>query len=131
MAETLLKIALAGNPNTGKTSLFNVLTGMSQKVANYPGVTVDKKEGKCSIEDKQALIVDLPGTYSLNPNSLDETVVLNTLLDKKGKAYPDAVVVVGDISNLKRNLLLLLQIKDLGIPTLLAVNMADEMKRLF
>ncbi|MBS9766732.1 MAG: ferrous iron transport protein B [Flavobacteriaceae bacterium] len=129
MAKNELKIVLAGNPNTGKTSLFNVLTGMTQKVGNYPGVTVDKKEGKCEINDQQALIIDLPGTYSMNPNSLDESVVLNTLLDKKGEAYPDAIVVVADISNLKRNLLLLLQIKDLGIPTLLAVNMCDEMEK--
>ncbi len=129
MAKNEFKIALAGNPNTGKTSLFNVLTGMTQKVGNYPRVTVDKKQGKCEIGDQQAFIIDLPGTYSMNPNSLDESVVLNTLLDKKGKAYPDAIVVVADISNLKRNLLLLLQIKDLGIPTLLAVNMCDEMKK--
>ncbi len=83
MAKNELKIALAGNPNTGKTSLFNVLTGMTQKVGNYPGVTVDKKEGKCEINDQQALIIDLPGTYSMNPNSLDESVVLNTLLKTK------------------------------------------------
>lgn len=130
MPNTLLKIALAGNPNTGKTSLFNVLTGLNQKVANYPGVTVDKKQGKCKLDSQtQALITDLPGTYSINPNSLDETVVLNTLLNKEDKAYPDAVIVVADIANLKRNLLLFLQIKDLGIPTLLAINMCDEMNR--
>ncbi len=129
MAKNELKIALAGNPNTGKTSLFNVLTGMNQKVGNYPGVTVDKKQGKCVINDQQVVIIDLPGTYSMNPNSLDETVVLNTLLNKKEGTYPDAVVVVADVSNLKRNLLLLLQIKDLEIPTLLAINMCDEMKK--
>lgn len=129
MKQTNLNVALVGNPNTGKTSLFNQLTGLNQKVGNYPGITVDKKAGKCKIsENITANIIDLPGTYSINPNSLDEVVVLETLLNKKGKNFPDLVIVVAEISNLKRNLFLFSQIKDLKIPTILAINMCDQAK---
>ena len=126
----IINVALIGNPNTGKTSLFNELTGLNQKVGNYPGVTVDKKEGSSKLQSNlKAIITDLPGTYSINPTSLDETIVLKTLLNSKSDKTPDVIVVVADIENLKRNLLLFSQIKDLEIPTVLAINMADQMKR--
>ena len=125
-----INVALIGNPNTGKTSLFNELTGLNQKVGNYPGVTVDKKEGHSKLQSNlKAIITDLPGTYSINPTSLDETIVLKTLLNSKSEKTPDVIVVVADVENLKRNLLLFSQIKDLEIPTVLAINMADQMKR--
>jgi len=125
-----INIALIGNPNTGKTSLFNQLTGLNQKVGNYPGVTVDKKAGKCKLpNNKTAIITDLPGTYSINPTSLDESVVLKFLQNNNQAEKPDVIMVVVDIENIKRNLLLFTQIKDLGIPTLLVVNMADQMDK--
>jgi ferrous iron transport protein B len=126
----VVNIALVGNPNTGKTSLFNQLTGLKQKVGNYPGITVDKRLGKCKISnDLTAEIIDLPGTYSINPTTLDETIVLETLLNKENETYPDLVIVVAEVENLKRNLFLFSQIKDLQIPTVLAINMADQMDR--
>ena len=107
MSKNDIKVALIGNPNTGKTSLFNQLTGLNQKVGNYPGVTVDKKEGTSKLSSTQnALITDLPGTYSINPTSLDESIVLKTLLKKDIKESPDVILVVADVENLKRNLLL-------------------------
>ena len=125
-----INVALIGNPNTGKTSVFNRLTGLNQKVGNYPGITVEKKQGVCKLDrGVKAHIIDLPGTYSLNASSLDENVVIELLLNKNDKDFPDVAVVVADIENLKRNLLLFTQIKDLGIPTILAINMADRMKR--
>lgn len=125
-----INVALIGNPNTGKTSVFNQLTGLNQKVGNYPGVTVEKKEGICKLpRGLKAHIIDLPGTYSLNASSFDENVVIELLLNKNDKDYPDVAVVVSDVENLKRNLLLFTQIKDLEIPTILVVNMADRMKR--
>ena len=125
-----INVALIGNPNTGKTSVFNTLTGLNQKVGNYPGITVEKKQGTCNLERNiKAHILDLPGTYSLNASSLDENVVIELLLNKKDKDFPDVAVVVADIENLKRNLLLFTQIKDLGIPAILAINMADRMNR--
>ncbi|QXP60769.1 ferrous iron transport protein B [Olleya sp. HaHaR_3_96] len=124
-----INIALIGNPNTGKTSVFNALTGLNQKVGNYPGITVEKKEGICKLpRGLKAHIIDLPGTYSLNASSLDENVVIELLLNKKDKDFPDVAVVVSDVENLKRNLLLFTQIKDLEIPTILVINMADRMK---
>ncbi|MFT5103295.1 MAG: ferrous iron transport protein B [Candidatus Latescibacterota bacterium] len=125
-----INVALIGNPNTGKTSVFNRLTGLNQKVGNYPGITVEKKQGICKLpRGVKAHILDLPGTYSLNASSLDENVVIELLLNKNDKDYPDVAVVITDVENLKRNLLLFTQIKDLGIPTILAINMADRMKR--
>lgn len=123
-----IKVALIGNPNTGKTSVFNALTGLNQKVGNYPGITVDKKQGSCKLSnDFNARILDLPGTYSLNASSLDESVVIELLLNKKDKDFPDVAVVVSDVENLKRNLLIFTQVKDLEIPTILVINMADRM----
>ena len=125
-----LNVALIGNPNTGKTSVFNKLTGLNQQVGNYPGITVEKKEGICKMpRGLKAHILDLPGTYSLNASSLDENMVIELLLNKNDKDYPDVAVVVSDVENLKRNLLLFTQIKDLEIPTILVINMADRMKR--
>ncbi|SFU68561.1 ferrous iron transport protein B [Pustulibacterium marinum] len=125
-----LNVALIGNPNTGKTSVFNQLTGLNQKVGNYPGITVEKKEGICKLpRGVKAHIIDLPGTYSLNATSLDENVVIELLLNKNDKDFPDVAVLVADVENMKRNLLLYTQIKDLGIPTILVVNMADRMER--
>ena len=125
-----INVALLGNPNTGKTSIFNALTGLSQKVGNYPGITVEKKEGISKLDRiNQGYILDLPGTYSLNASSMDESVVVNLLLNKKNKDYPDVAVLIADVENLKRNLLLFTQLKDLGIPTLLVINMSDLMSR--
>ena len=124
-----IKVALIGNPNTGKTSIFNSLTGLNQKIANYPGVTVDKKEGICKLDrGVKAHIYDLPGTYSLNASSMDENIVVELLLNKNNKDFPDLAIIVSDVENLKRNLVLFTQVKDLKIPTILAVNMSDRMK---
>lgn len=129
MANHNIKVALIGNPNTGKTSVFNLLTGLHQQVGNYPGITVEKKMGVCSLPlDFKATILDLPGTYSLNASSLDENVVIELLLNKNDKLFPDVAIVVTDVENLKRNLLLFTQIKDLEIPTILVINMADRME---
>ncbi len=126
----LLKIALIGNPNTGKTSVFNHLTGLNQQVGNYPGITVERKTGSCKLPGNvKGSIIDLPGTYSLNASSIDENVVIELLLNKTDKDFPDLAVVVTDVENLKRNLLLFTQIKDLEIPTILAINMADRMDK--
>ena len=125
-----INVALIGNPNTGKTSLFNALTGLNQKVGNYPGITVEKKHGSCKLDKvTNARILDLPGTYSLNASSKDESVVVELLLNKNDPDFPDVAVVVTDVENLKRNLLLFTQIKDLEIPTVLLVNMSDQMRR--
>ena len=125
-----IKVALVGNPNTGKTSIFNELTGLNQKVGNYPGITVEKKVGIAHLANgNKATIIDLPGTYSINPNSLDENIVLDTLLNSSRDDFPNVVVVVADIENIKRNLLLFSQVKDLGIPTILVVNMVDVMEK--
>ena len=125
-----INVALIGNPNTGKTSVFNQLTGLKQKVGNYPGITVEKKEGICKLpRGVKAHILDLPGTYSLNTTSLDESLVVELLLNKNDKDYPDVAVVISDVENLKRNLFLFTQIKDLKIPTILVINMADRMSR--
>lgn len=125
-----INVALIGNPNTGKTSVFNQLTGLKQKVGNYPGITVEKKEGICKLpRGVKAHILDLPGTYSLNTTSLDESLVVELLLNKNDKDFPDVAVVITDVENLKRNLFLFTQIKDLKIPAILVINMADRMSR--
>jgi ferrous iron transport protein B len=124
--KTHTKIALLGNPNAGKSSLFNQLTGLNQKTGNFPGVTVDKLSGLWNIDaNTQAEIIDLPGLYSLFPKSADERVVIDILANPIHSDYPDLAIVVADASNLKRNLLLFSQISDLGVPTVLAINMID------
>jgi ferrous iron transport protein B len=129
MNENPIKVALIGNPNVGKTSVFNQLTGLNQQVGNYPGITVEKKQGVCKLnENTRARIIDLPGTYSLNASSIDENVVIELLLNKNDEDFPDVAVVVTEVENLKRNLLLFTQIKDLEIPTILVINMADRME---
>ena len=122
-------LLLLGNPNTGKSSLFNKLTGLNQKVGNFPGVTVEKKEGTINFKNNYfANVIDLPGTYSVNSFSAEEEVVSNILLEKN-KISPDAALVVSDIENLKHNLLLFTQVKDLGIPLYLIINMCDVMDK--
>ncbi len=129
MSKQNINVALIGNPNVGKTSVFNQLTGLNQQVGNYPGITVEKKVGFCKLSNTiQANVIDLPGTYSLNASSADENVVIELLLNKNDKLFPDVIVVVSEVENLKRNLLLFTQIKDLEIPTILVINMIDRMK---
>ena len=125
-----LNIALVGNPNSGKTSLFNVLTGLNQKVGNFPGVTVDKKTGSCKIsENIDANIIDLPGTYSLYPKRADEWVAYKVLMGEDADVHPDMIVLIADASNLKRNLLFCSQIIDLKIPVVIAFSMMDLAKQ--
>lgn len=129
MSKNPIKVALIGNPNVGKTSVFNELTGLNQQVGNYPGITVEKKQGVCKLNEiTKAKIIDLPGTYSLNASSIDENVVIELLLNKNDQDFPDVAVVVTEVENLKRNLLLFTQIKDLEIPTILVINMVDRME---
>ncbi|TDN37771.1 ferrous iron transport protein B [Hymenobacter sp. UV11] len=124
--ERLPRLALIGNPNSGKTSLFNQLTGLNQKVGNFPGVTVDRKTGIAQLGgQRRAEVVDLPGTYSLYPKSLDERVIADLLYNPLSPDYPDFVVVTVDASNLRRSLLLFSQLADLGLPAILALNMTD------
>ena len=119
-----VKIALAGNPNCGKTTLFNALTGSNQFVGNWPGVTVEKKEGKLK-GNKDVTVVDLPGIYSLSPYTPEEIVARNYLILER----PDAVINIVDGTNLERNLYLSTQILELGIPVLMAVNMMDIVEK--
>ena len=124
-----LSIALVGNPNSGKTSLFNALTGMNQKVGNFAGVTVDKKTGICALRNNEKVhIIDLPGTYSLYPKGEDEQVAYDVLIDNTSADKPDIAIVIADASSLKRNLLLCTQIMDLGIPVIIALSMLDIAK---
>ena len=120
-----MRIALLGNPNTGKSSVFNMLTGLRQQIGNFPGVTVDKKFGVFSIEKEEHTLIDFPGTYSIYPRSKDEQVVYDVLSNPNHADYPDLVIVVADESNLERNLFLFTQIYDLKIPSILVLNMAD------
>lgn len=123
-----VRIALAGNPNSGKTTLFNALTGANQFVGNWPGVTVEKKEGKMKSAESQAeeaVLVDLPGIYSLSPYTLEEVVSRNFLLEEK----PDAIINIVDGTNLERNLYLTTQLTELGIPVIVAVNMMDLVRK--
>jgi ferrous iron transport protein B len=120
------KIALIGNPNSGKSSLFNQLTGLNQKIGNFPGVTVDKRSGICVLSNNSPVeVIDLPGVYSIYPRSLDEQIVTEILLNHHAKDTPDKIVVIADATNLKRGLLLLTQIIDIGLPVMLALNMMD------
>src|SRR5438128_8162640 len=126
-----LTVALAGNPNSGKTTIFNALTGLRQKVANYPGVTVEKKTGRCRLGGKLAggrwiNIIDLPGTYSLISRSPDELIAMEVLRGLRSDTpAPDVVIVVIDASNLQRNLYLVSQLIELGRPLVIALNMMD------
>lgn len=124
-----MKIALVGNPNTGKSSIFNMLTGLRQHVGNFPGVTVDKKSGTISTASGNHELIDFPGTYSLYPRSKDEQVVYDVLTDTKHEDFPDLVVVVADASNLERNLFFFSQIYDLGLSSMLILNMSDLAQR--
>jgi ferrous iron transport protein B len=125
-----IQIALVGNPNCGKSSLFNALTGLNQKVGNFPGVTVDKKVGESTIsENLKATIIDLPGTYSLYPRREDEWVAYRVLMGQDTHVQPDMVVLIADASNLKRNLLFVSQIIDLKVPVIVALTMLDIAKR--
>ena len=124
-----MKIALVGNPNTGKSSVFNMLTGLRQHIGNFPGVTVDKKVGSLTVGDRQHTVIDLPGTYSLYPRSEEERVVHEILVDTKHPEHPDLTIVVIDQSNLERNLLLFTQLYDLGLRLLLLLNMSDVASR--
>ncbi|CAN5446379.1 ferrous iron transport protein B [soil metagenome] len=126
MADQGLNIALVGNPNSGKTSLFNVLSGLNQKVGNFPGVTVDKKTGRTQLDDKtQATVIDLPGTYSLYPRRADEWVAYKVLMDADDEIKADIILLIADASNLKRNLLFCSQIIDLKYPVVIALTMMD------
>ena len=119
-----IKIALAGNPNCGKTTLFNALTGSNQFVGNWPGVTVEKKEGKLKKHD-DVIIMDLPGIYSLSPYTLEEVVSRNYLITER----PDAILNIIDGTNLERNLYLTTQLTELGIPVVIAINMMDVVRK--
>ena len=119
-----MRVALAGNPNSGKTTLFNALTGSNQYVGNWPGVTVEKKGGKLKA-DKSIEITDLPGIYSLSPYTLEEVVARNFLIQEK----PDAILNIVDGSNLERNLYLTTQLLEMGVPVVVAVNMMDVVRK--
>ena len=120
-----MKIALLGNPNTGKSSIFNLLTGLRQKIGNFPGVTVEKKSGFFTHNEQRYDIVDFPGTYSLTPRSLDEEVVANILGKKDDPSFPDLIIAVVDSSRLENNLFLFTQLYELQLPTILILNMWD------
>lgn len=123
----MLKVALIGNPNTGKSSLFNALTGLNQRIANFPGVTVEKSVGYFRLPDKQEVqLTDFPGTYSLYPKSKDEAVPFEILTNPHHAHYPHLIIFVADASNLKRNLVLLTQLIDQRFPVILALNMIDQ-----
>src|SRR5688572_28640747 len=125
-----ITIALAGNPNAGKTTLFNSLTGLKQKVANYPGVTVERKEGPWTLNGKTARLIDLPGLYSLDATSLDEHIASDILRgQQQGVAKPDAIVAVVDATNLERNLYLVTQLFEFGVPVVVALTMIDVFEK--
>jgi len=120
-AKRRIRVAIAGNPNSGKTTIFNALTGSSQHVGNWPGVTVERKEGRFSFQGHEVEVVDLPGTYSLTVYSLDEKVAHDYLVRER----PDAVLAVVDAANLERNLYLVVQLLELGARVVLDLNMSD------
>ena len=126
MEITKIKVVLAGNPNSGKSTLFNALTGLRQKVGNYPGITVEKKTGSCFLnKNTKAEITDVPGAYSLYPKSIDEKVAQEVICNKEDKSYPEVIVVVADATNLRRSIFLITQIIDLKMKVVLALNMVD------
>ncbi len=123
-------IGLFGNPNCGKSTLFNLLTGLRQKVGNFPGVTVDKKMGYLALQNNEEVrLIDFPGTYSFYPNSQDERIAVQTLINQGANDYPDAILYVADVNHLEKHLLLFTQLYDLGLPTLLVLNMADQAEK--
>lgn len=122
--------AVVGNPNSGKSTVFNQLTGMRQKIGNFPGVTVDKKLGKVQLEAKREVtLIDFPGIYSFYPTSQDERIVVQTFTNPKDENYPDAVIYVADVNRLEKHMLLFTQMKDLGLPVILALNMVDQAEK--
>src|SRR5688572_5416919 len=123
-------IALAGNPNSGKTTVFNRLTGLNQRVGNYPGITVERRAGTLHLSDRPVVLIDLPGTYSLISRSRDEAVAFEVLTGRTEEKRPELVVIVLDASNLDRNLYLALSILELGIPAVIALNMIDLAKEM-
>lgn len=124
-----MKIALFGNPNTGKSSVFNLLSGLRQQVGNFPGVTIEKKTGTFKIGDRKYQLTDFPGTYSIYPHSIDEEIVCQVLTNKQHDDFPELAIVVVDASNLERNMLLFTQLNDLNIPLILVLNMWDIAKK--
>src|SRR5260370_22236205 len=121
-----LTAVLIGNPNTGKSTLFNALSGFRALTGNYPGVTVEKRIGRTKCGDRAVDLVDLPGTYSLSPRTLDEMVAVNVLLGRQAEiGTPDVVVCIVDASNIERNLYLVSQVLDLALPTVVVLNMSD------
>ena len=121
----MIRVALAGNPNCGKTTLFNALTGATAHVGNWPGVTVDKREGTCKKGSEPFVVVDLPGIYSLSPYTPEEVIARNFILDNK----PDCVIDIVDSTNLERNLYLTTQLMEMDVPVVVALNMADELEK--
>src|SRR5438105_10375522 len=120
-------VAIIGPPNSGKSTLFNRLTGLRQKVANFPGVTVEHHLGKVKVENRDVFVIDLPGVYSLNPRTEDERVTHDVLLGKMdGLPRPDSVLLILDSTNLGRHLVLAAPVLSLGLPTLVILNMADD-----
>jgi len=125
VADKKIKVALAGNPNSGKSTLFNRLTGLSQKIANFPGVTVEKKSGSFDFNGKSFELLDLPGTYSLYPKTPEEWITTAVLCDETNPSFPDLTLIVADSTNIKRSVFFATQVSDLGRPCLLVLNMAD------
>ena len=124
-----MKIALFGNPNTGKSSIFNLLTGLRQQVGNFPGVTIEKKSGVFNTTKNKHQLTDFPGTYSIYPHSKDEEIVYNALTNSDHEDFPEMAIVIVDASNLERNLLLFTQLYDFNIPLILVLNMWDVAER--
>ena len=120
-----MKIALFGNPNTGKSSIFNLLSGLRQQVSNFPGVTIEKRSATLKIGEQKHQLTDFPGTYSIYPHSLDEEIVCRVVTNPTHEDFPELAIVVVDSSNFERNMLLFTQLYDLKIPIVLVLNMWD------